>query len=183
MDCDGALGDDQNKYDHRKDWVIVRGLECFVEGKPVCKIGGSILGFPYRRALVLREKFSAPFCAGIQTSGQQKPRRISPLDDERVLHKIFPRARYIAICSLWDSDGPRWFAGTIIQSIDSMRILSNAQELSNLAAFGNSVRAGVAILDTKLAHRAKADFISSISHELRVPLHGILGSCTELCKD
>ena len=56
-----------------------------------------------------------------------------------------------------------------------MRVFTSEQELSYLAAFSNSVMAEVARLDTKLADAAKADFISSISHELRSPLHGILG--------
>ncbi len=60
-----------------------------------------------------------------------------------------------------------------------MRVFTSEQELSYLAAFSNSAMAEVARLDTKLADAAKADFISSISHELRSPLHGILGM-TEL---
>jgi signal transduction histidine kinase/CheY-like chemotaxis protein len=63
-----------------------------------------------------------------------------------------------------------------------MRVFTSEQELSYLAAFSNSVMAEVARLDTKLADTAKADFISSISHELRSPLHGILGM-TDLLKD
>jgi signal transduction histidine kinase len=63
-----------------------------------------------------------------------------------------------------------------------MRVFTSEQELSYLSAFSNSVMAEVARLDTKLADAAKADFISSISHELRSPLHGILGM-TDLLKD
>lgn len=63
-----------------------------------------------------------------------------------------------------------------------MRVFTNEQELSYLAAFSNSVMAEVARLDTKIADAAKADFISSISHELRSPLHGILGT-TDLLKE
>ena len=43
-------------------------------------------------------------------------------------------------------------------------------------AFCNSVLAEVSRLATLEADRQKSDFISSISHELRSPLHGILGS-------
>ena len=63
-----------------------------------------------------------------------------------------------------------------------MRVFTNEQDLSYLAAFSNSAMAEVARLDMKLADSAKADFISSISHELRSPLHGILGM-TDLLKD
>ncbi|MCJ1399586.1 hypothetical protein MMC11_002788 [Xylographa trunciseda] len=49
-------------------------------------------------------------------------------------------------------------------------------------AFCNSVLAEVSKLATLEADRQKSDFISSISHELRSPLHGILGS-TEFLKE
>jgi len=58
----------------------------------------------------------------------------------------------------------------------------NNQDLNHLTAFGNSVMAEVARLGTKLADNASANFISSISHELRSPLHEILNSC-ELLRD
>ena len=43
-------------------------------------------------------------------------------------------------------------------------------------AFGNSVMAEVSRLATIAADQQKGDFIGSISHELRSPLHGILAS-------
>jgi signal transduction histidine kinase len=55
-------------------------------------------------------------------------------------------------------------------------VLTYIEDLRYLAAFGNSVMAEVARLDTLAADRAKTDFISSISHELRTPLHEILAS-------
>ena len=83
---------------------------------------------------------------------------------------------------LWDPHRERWFATAVIWSSEPKRIFTTEQELSYLAAFSNFVMAEVARLDTKLADAAKADFISSISHELRSPLHGILGM-TDLLKD
>jgi signal transduction histidine kinase len=62
------------------------------------------------------------------------------------------------------------------------RVLTHARDLNYLAAFGNSIMAEVARLDVVGADRAKSDFISSISHELRSPLHGILAS-VELLHD
>ncbi|THW74462.1 hypothetical protein D6D19_04817 [Aureobasidium pullulans] len=49
-------------------------------------------------------------------------------------------------------------------------------ELSFLRAFGISIMSEVAKLDSAMADRAKSDLLNSISHELRSPLHGILGS-------
>ncbi|KAF2493498.1 hypothetical protein BU16DRAFT_81507 [Lophium mytilinum] len=99
------------------------------------------------------------------------------MKDVKTLHDMFPDARSLALCPMWDSHRSRWFAGAVIWSTDPMRVFTVEQELSYLTAFGNTVMAEVARLDTTQADRAKADFISSISHELRSPLHGILGAC------
>lgn len=104
------------------------------------------------------------------------------LDDENFLRCTFPKAKSLVIYPLWDPHRDRWFASAVLWSSDPMRVFTSEQELSFLAAFSNSVMAEVARLDTKLADAAKADFISSISHELRSPLHGILGM-TDLLKD
>jgi signal transduction histidine kinase len=58
----------------------------------------------------------------------------------------------------------------------STRVLTRTEDVNYLAAFGNSIMADVARLDAMAADQAKSDFISSISHELRSPLHGILAS-------
>jgi len=80
---------------------------------------------------------------------------------------------------LWDPHRERWFATAVIWSSEPKRIFTTEQELSYLAAFSNFVMAEVARLDTKLADAAKADFISSISHELRSPLVFIKNDVTE----
>lgn len=103
-------------------------------------------------------------------------------DDEQIFKEIFPQARSLIIYPLWDAHRDRWFSSVIIWSSDPMRVFTSEQELSYLSAFSNSIMAEVARLDTRLADSAKADFISSISHELRSPLHGILGMA-DLLKD
>lgn len=112
----------------------------------------------------------------------KRPDSSRSLDDENLLREVFPHARSLVLYPLWDAHRDRWFAGLVIWSSDPMRVFTIEQELSYLAAFSNSLMAEVARLDTKLADAAKGDFISSISHELRSPLHGILGCC-ELLKD
>lgn len=92
------------------------------------------------------------------------------LDDESYLRSVFPKARSLVLYPLWDPHRDRWFASAVVWSSDPKRVFTSEQELSYLAAFSNSVMAEVARLDTKLADAAKADFISSISHELRSPL-------------
>lgn len=77
--------------------------------------------------------------------------------------------------------GPR-FAGAFAYTCSPMRELTIEDELSYLAAFGNSIMSEIARIETLRSDKAKTDFISSISHELRSPLHGILGS-TELLRE
>ncbi|CAO2655648.1 Nn.00g044510.m01.CDS01 [Neocucurbitaria sp. VM-36] len=119
---------------------------------------------------------------GFPFTASRKSESTRSLDDETYLRSIFPQARSLVLYPLWDPHRDRWFASAVIWSSDPMRVFTSEQELSYLAAFSNSVMAEVARLDTKLADAAKADFISSISHELRSPLHGILGMI-DLLKD
>jgi hypothetical protein len=49
-------------------------------------------------------------------------------------------------------------------------------EIAYLSTFTNSVMVEINRLDAITANKVKSDFISSISHEFRSPLHGILAS-------
>jgi len=105
-----------------------------------------------------------------------KPRESSKQTEAKGLLQMLPGALSVVIFPLWDSHRERWFAGGFAWTTQSTRVPARAEDLSYLAAFGNSIMAEVARLDTRAADRAKSDFISSISHELRSPLHGILAS-------
>ena len=96
------------------------------------------------------------------------------------LATMFPGACCIAFFPLWDTYRDRWFAGAFAYSLSPLRELTIEDELSYLAAFGNSIMTEVSRADTLKNDKAKTDFISSISHELRSPLHGILGSAEML---
>ncbi|OBT44393.1 hypothetical protein VE00_07055 [Pseudogymnoascus sp. WSF 3629] len=107
---------------------------------------------------------------------RRKRRASAKQTDANALRQMLPGARSVVLFPLWDSHRERWFAGSFAWTTRSTRVLTRAEDLSYLAAFGNSIMAEVARLDTIAADRAKSDFISSISHELRSPLHGILAS-------
>lgn len=94
----------------------------------------------------------------------------------KTIRNLFPGVRSLALVPLWDTHRERFYAGLIAWSVDPIRVLSVDSELNYLAAFGDSIMAEVGRIEAKIADKAKADFISSISHELRSPLHGILGS-------
>lgn len=68
----------------------------------------------------------------------------------------------------------RWFCGTLIWTYSRSRVFSNDIEVVFLIAFTDVLMAEVTRMEAQMESKAKSDFISSISHELRSPLHGIL---------
>ncbi|CAI7635655.1 unnamed protein product, partial [Penicillium manginii] len=96
--------------------------------------------------------------------------------DIKYLHRALPDARCIGIYPIWDFQRSRWFTVNLVWSNDPGRVLSEPKDLTYMAAFSNSVMAEVSRMDLEAADRAKGAFISSISHELRSPLHGVLGT-------
>ncbi|CAI7598873.1 unnamed protein product [Penicillium pancosmium] len=96
--------------------------------------------------------------------------------DIKYLHRALPEARCIGIYPVWDFQRSRWFTVNLVWSNDPGRVLSEPKDLTYMAAFSNSVMAEVSKMDLEAADRAKGAFISSISHELRSPLHGVLGT-------
>ncbi|KAL4974691.1 hypothetical protein BDW66DRAFT_139065 [Aspergillus desertorum] len=96
--------------------------------------------------------------------------------DIKQLMKVLPDARCVAIYPIWDFQRGRYFTVNVAWTNDPGRVLSEPKDLTYLAAFSNTVMAEVSRQDLEAADRAKGDFISSISHELRSPLHGLLGT-------
>ncbi|KAF4615723.1 hypothetical protein G7Y89_g15265 [Cudoniella acicularis] len=107
---------------------------------------------------------------------RRKARKAKTKSDARFLSKYFPGVRQLLFVPLWDAGRSRWLSGCFVWSTEVTRILSKQSELSFLTAFGNSVMAEWSRIDTEIANQKKGDFIGSISHELRSPLHGILAS-------
>ncbi|KAI9035886.1 uncharacterized protein KD926_002640 [Aspergillus affinis] len=89
-----------------------------------------------------------------------------------------PDAKSVLFMPLWDWNKSRWLAGTLVWTHDSRRALG-MEELHYFKVFGDSIISEVSRVHWRATERSKFDFVSSISHELRSPLHGILGS-TEL---
>ncbi|CAD0083373.1 unnamed protein product [Aureobasidium vineae] len=104
-----------------------------------------------------------------------KKRKRLRSNNAKTIKQLFPGVRSFAIHPMWDSD-QKFFSACIAWTLDPHRILTTHSELSYLAAFSDCIMSEVARINAKIADKAKSDFISSISHELRSPLHGILGS-------
>lgn len=108
--------------------------------------------------------------------GKARRKRITREAEAAALLSAFPGARSIFWFPLWDQNRERWYAGSLVWSTSATRILCRTEDLTYLAAFGNSIMAEVARLSALVLTQMKTDFISSISHELRSPLHGVLAS-------
>ncbi|KAJ5202923.1 hypothetical protein N7449_005002 [Penicillium cf. viridicatum] len=96
------------------------------------------------------------------------------------LVKILHGARSIIFLPLWDSHKARWLSGILVWTKIPERVFTSETELAYLRAFGNSVMVAIHRFDAEMAEKAKTDLISNISHELRNPLHGILGTADML---
>ncbi|KAM7183949.1 hypothetical protein V8F33_013265 [Rhypophila sp. PSN 637] len=92
------------------------------------------------------------------------------------LQRIFSGVRSLAFVPLFDGQKHRWFAGGFVWTKTSTRIFTLENELSYLRVFGLATMAEVVRLNTRAADKTKTDILGSISHELRSPLHGVVGS-------
>jgi signal transduction histidine kinase/DNA-binding NarL/FixJ family response regulator len=96
-------------------------------------------------------------------------------NDIEELFRFLPGARYVIFLPLWHFQRESWFGATFGWVKDATQAM-DVEDLNLLSAFGHSVMADVSRFEALAISRAKSDFISSISHELRSPLHGILAS-------
>jgi signal transduction histidine kinase/GAF domain-containing protein len=91
------------------------------------------------------------------------------------LFTFLPGARYVIFLPIWHFQRETWYGATLGWVTDPTQTII-VEDLDLLSAFGNSIMAEVSRMEALAVSRAKSDFISSISHELRSPLHGILAS-------
>ncbi|KAF2461839.1 hypothetical protein BDY21DRAFT_277152, partial [Lineolata rhizophorae] len=109
---------------------------------------------------------------GVRRSEKSRPTKSEAL----LLQKHFPAAREIIFIPLWDSSSSRWSV-FFAYNKSEFRMLSNTPDYLFCIAFCNCVMTETFRLATIASDKQKTDFIGSVSHELRSPLHGILASC------
>ncbi|KAG9685645.1 hypothetical protein KCU69_g11065, partial [Aureobasidium melanogenum] len=105
---------------------------------------------------------------------RSRKRRSREFVDAMTLSEVFSGPRSIAFLPLWDSRRERWRSAIFVWNAAPNRFLDKAEDITYLAAFSNNLMAELSRLDAIAADQAKATFISSVSHELRSPLHGVL---------
>lgn len=92
------------------------------------------------------------------------------------LLKNLPGVKNVIFLPLWDYVEEKMVAGCFLWTSTTGRMMNLDDDLSYLRAFGNTIMSEVARMNAQKDDRAKTTFIASMSHELRSPLHGILGS-------
>ncbi|KAI5844462.1 hypothetical protein DFP73DRAFT_54575 [Morchella snyderi] len=97
------------------------------------------------------------------------------MKEVEALKRFLPGCTNVVCMPMYDFSGKLFSVG-FAWSCSRVRVFSDDVEKSFMAAFGNSIMAEVGRLHCVSADKAKGDFISSVSHELRSPLHGILAS-------
>ncbi|KZL64267.1 hsp90-like protein [Colletotrichum incanum] len=106
---------------------------------------------------------------------RRRPRNpFSRRNEGKLLNDIFSGARSIAIVPLWNAQKQRWHAGGFVCTKTPTRVLTVEGELSYLRAFGAVIMSEIHRVNSTLVDKAKTDLLSSLSHELRSPLHGII---------
>jgi signal transduction histidine kinase/CheY-like chemotaxis protein len=97
------------------------------------------------------------------------------------LFNCVPKARYVLFLPLWHYQRESCYATCLVWVSDTGKTLDTG-DVNSLAAFGNSLMAEIFRLEASTNTQSKSDFVSSISHELRSPLHGIMATI-ELMQD
>ncbi|RSL48696.1 hypothetical protein CEP54_012793 [Fusarium duplospermum] len=121
--------------------------------------------------------------ASDQDKSPRRPRDLfSRKNEGKAIADLFPGARSVAFVPLWDSNRQRWCSGCFVYTMTPTRIFTVQGELSYLSAFGAVIMADVATMDSSIVSTASSSLLSSLSHELRSPLHGIV-LCAELLRD
>ncbi|OQE17229.1 hypothetical protein PENSTE_c021G07744 [Penicillium steckii] len=93
----------------------------------------------------------------------------------QILVPLLPRAKSLVWLPLRDHQKSRWMAGMLSWSSDSQRGLG-VEELHYFKVFADSIVSEVSRVNWISTEKSKFDLLSSLSHELRSPLHGILAS-------
>jgi hypothetical protein len=115
---------------------------------------------------------AAPETDSQKVIGKKKKMRMS----HQKLLKNFPGVKNVVFLPLWDYIEEKMVAGCFLWTSSTGRMMNLDDDLSYLRAFGNTIMSEVSRLNAMKDDRAKTTFIASMSHELRSPLHGILGS-------
>jgi signal transduction histidine kinase len=110
-----------------------------------------------------------------QAADEPQSRRRSNFHVAKIISPLFPNAQSVVWLPLWDHQKSRWMAGMLSWSSNTHRGLG-VEELHYFKVFAHSIISEVSRVNWISTEKSKFDLLSSLSHELRSPLHGILAS-------
>lgn len=93
---------------------------------------------------------------------------------EEGLPKVLMGARSVAFVPVWDQKKERCIAGGFAYTRTPTRVLTRTGELSYFRAFAMIIMSEIHRMETSLSNKSQSDVLSSLSHELRSPLHGMV---------
>lgn len=106
----------------------------------------------------------------------ESPGRILTKSETRLaISRAVPAFRHAVFLPLWSPSKGAWLAGGLGWTVRGQRVLDD-HDLTYFSAYDATLMADIERLELVATDRAKSIFISTISHELRSPLHGILGT-------
>ncbi|KAJ5326750.1 uncharacterized protein N7506_009852 [Penicillium brevicompactum] len=105
----------------------------------------------------------------------KRPRKWKTLENT-MLNRLFPGATQVIFVPLWNTANSRWFGGCFCWNNIENVVLDPEVELSSVLGFGSSIMAECNRVEAHISNRQKEDFLGSVSHELRSPLHGVLAA-------
>jgi signal transduction histidine kinase/CheY-like chemotaxis protein len=103
-------------------------------------------------------------------------------NDQKDILECISKARYAIFLPLWHYQRESCFATCLAWVSDSAKTLDTG-DVNSLVAFGNSLMVEILRLEALANAQSKSDFVSSISHELRSPLHGIVATIELMQED
>ncbi|KAL1796718.1 hypothetical protein ACET3X_005258 [Alternaria dauci] len=92
------------------------------------------------------------------------------------LWESFPGAAQIVLMPLWDTFHERTTGAVLGFANTQARVCLSSIDLASISAFCTTIMTQVRRLEAQAMDKIKSDFLGSVSHEMRTPLHGILSS-------
>ncbi|KAG9942013.1 hypothetical protein KCU85_g9379, partial [Aureobasidium melanogenum] len=97
------------------------------------------------------------------------------------LQSLLEKAQSLVFMPLWDSARQAFYAGMLGWPSSPTRVFTE-HDLLSMSIYGRILTAEVTHFDATETEATKSDFVSSLSHELRSPLHGCLAA-VEVLRD
>lgn len=92
------------------------------------------------------------------------------------LSRAFPKAGQMIFMPLWDTYHECNIGVVFGFALNQSKIFLGPTDLPAVSAFCTTIMTQVRRLEAKAMEKIKSDFLGSVSHEMRTPLHGILSS-------